>query len=644
MRRSLLAVLLASLPAVTLFYQTLPAATAEPVQAFSAPTIEQLTQIELPKEVQGSQANLTSLDSLASPFISIAHGYYRLNQLEKFRIALAKLDRSAQARLLSSIARTSNWQDNVQAAENLIAQFFPQNNRSFLLDDTYYWIVQRLLDQNRIDEAASLMTTKMAHADTYRSSDAYEKIVSDYLRQNRLPEASEMIKQFNALQNRWLAVKQIVRRDDSWLDKNYQSLISYYLTRQQYRNAFEISQRLQGSNILKGYNDLKPSTNQIRVLLNVAATCSNSCSKEGRQVRNQALKRAESLASQFEDVEYRVEYLAAAAMGFSKAGQKAKADQVFAQALQLVPKITSRYTANVAEMQAQAIAEVASYQAGAGDLPQSLKLTNQLPKGDKNRQALLLGIANLYAKQGNQKRSAELYGQAIREEGKKHIGAVVKSYLAVNKDQQAIQLVREIQDPDDKQWELMQLSKFYQDRRNRIQALAFLNEAVALFPEKLDRDPYYQKSLFQVMLKTVETYRELKDLNGAERLLDRVLSLANQASETPVGQYSDTDLKSAALYRVATAYAQIGKITKSLEIVPTIHDLKVQDLARLEIVNGYLDAKTPDKALELVRSIQQPKIQATALTNTAHYFINNQQPKQAVPLLDEAFNLMKLIP
>lgn len=121
--------------------------------------------------------------------------------------------------------------------------------------------------------------------------------------------------------------------------------------------------------------------------------------------------------------------------------------------------------------------------------------------------------------------------------------------------------------------------------------------------------------------------------------LDRILSLANQVSEAPSRRSAETDLQSAALYRVATAYAQISKLAKALAIGPTIRDLSVQDRARLEAVNGSLDAKTPDQALELARSMQKPELQATALANIADYFNHNQQPEKALPLLDAAFNL-----
>lgn len=635
--RLLLTVLLASFPTVAVLHQSSVAITAAPSQVLSSARTYQLAQIELPRNVLSAQAVFTSLIPLDSPFVSIAAGYYRVNQPEKFAIALAKLDRYAQNRLLLQIIGTSNGQDNVQAAENLVAQFFPQSDRSFFLDSVYNWMVQRLLEQNRVDEAASLVLTKMAHTDLYDSSNAFKNLVNAYLRQNRLREALKMIQQFDALQDRWLATRQLVQRKNDWQDENYQSLIGYYLTRQQYQNAFEIAQRLQSSNI-RGGEDLKLSTDQIKALLKIAATCSERCSNEGRQVRNQALKRVEMLAVQFKDVEYRVEYLAAVAMGYSKAGQKTKADQVFAQALQLVSKITSRFPANVAGIQARAIAGIASYEAGAGNLTQALKLTNQLAKGDEKQTALLLSIANLYARQGNQKRSAELYSRVIKEGGKTAIGAVARSYLAINKDQQAIQLIQQIQDSNDKLWELMQLSKFYQAKGNRTQALAFLNEAVVLFPEKLDHGQSYQENRLRVMLETVETYRELNDLNGADQLLDRILSLANQVSEAPSGRPAKTDLQSAALYRVATAYVQIGKLAKALAIVPTIRDLSVQDRARLEVVNGYLGAETSDKAIELARSIQKPEIQATALANIAHYFSRNQQPEKALPLLDAAFN------
>jgi tetratricopeptide (TPR) repeat protein len=638
LRRSLLVALLTSFPAVALLYQPSVATTAESIQVFSPARTYQLAQIELPKFLPSAQLDVTSIGLLDTPLVSIAYGYYRINQREKFAIALAKLDRYAQNRLLLRIAGTSNWQD-VQAVENLIAEFLPQGDRNFFLDSIYYWMVQRLLEQNRVDEAASLVLTKMAHTDLSDSSNAFKNLVNAYLRQNRLREALEMIKQFDALQDRWLATKQLVRRNKDWQNENYQSLIGYYLAKQQYKNAFEIAQRLQSPNLLEGGENLKPSTDQMKALLKIAATCSDRCSNEGRQVRNQALKRVEMLAVQFEDVDDRVEYLAAVAMGYSKAGQKTKADQVFAQALQLVPKITSRFPDNVAGIQAQAIAEIASYQAGAGNLTQALKLTNQLAKEDENQTALLLGIANLYTRQGNQKRSAELYSRVMREGGKKAIRAVVRSYLEINKEQQAIQLIRQMQDSNDKQWELMQLSKFYQAKRNRTQALAFLNEAATLFPEKLDRDQYYQEYLLRNMLETVETYRKLNDLNGAEQLLDRILSLANQFSKTPSRRSAETDLQSAALYEVATAYAQLGKLAKAVTIVPTIRDLSVQDRARLEVVNSYLDANTPDQSLALARSIQKPEIQATAFTDTAHYFSRNQQPEKALSLLDAAFNL-----
>ncbi len=641
LRRLLLGVLLASLPNIALFYQTSLAATADLIQSRYPIAPDQLAQIDLPKDAIGARGIFTSIESIDSPFVGIAYGYYQVNQLEKFEIALAKLDQYAQDRLLSKIAGTSNWQDNPQAAEALIAQSFPQKYKSFLLDSTYYRIVQSLLEQNRVDEAASLVITKMAHTDISFSADAFKSLVNAYLKQNRLREALKMIDQFNTLQDRWLATKQLVRRNDRWLDENYQSLIGYYLAKQQYQNAFEVAQRLQGSDILRDSEDLKPSTHQISALLKIAATCSDPCSYEGRQIRNQALKRVELLANKFEDVDDRVRYLAAVAMGYQKAGQKAKSDQVFAQSLQLVPKITSRYAANVAGIQSQAIAEIASYQAGASNLTQALKLTNQLANGDSNQQALLLGIANLYARQGNQKRSAELYSRVMREGSKGAMGAVLTSYLSIDKDQQAIQLVQQIQDPNDKQWALMQLSKFYQGRRNRTQALAFLNKAVALFPEKLDRNQYAQEDSLRVMLETVEIYRELKDLNGAEQLIDRIHSLANQASEAPPDKSWDTDLQSAALYRVVTAYAQVGNPAKSLEIVPTIRDLRVKERARLEVVNGYLNARSLNKALEMSRSIQQPEIQATALTDIAQYFIRNQKPERALPLLDTAFNLMQ---
>lgn len=645
--RSFLLTLLISSSAFALSNKLSIAAVPKSAPAASPAMTYQVAQIELPKDRLSTQGFLRDLGMMKSPLISIAHGFYQTNQLEKFELIVAKLDRFEQGTLLLRIAETFNWQDNGQEVEALVAQYFPRQQRGYLLEHVYYfWLVPKLLERNRVDEAAHLVRVKMAHIDVFYSFNSFKELINAYLRQNRLREVLETIKQFEALQSRWLANKQLVRRRDDWLNEIYEGLINYYLMKQQYRNAFKVVQLLKTPDINRDGEYLKPSTDQIKALLKVATACSEPCSNEGRQIRNQALKQVESLATQFQDVEYRVKYLAAAAMGYGKAGQKAKSDNLFAQALQLVPKITSRYPEGAARMRSQAIAEIASYQGGAGNLTQALKLTSQLSKEDRNRAALLLGIANLYARQGNQKRAVELYNQVIQEEGKDS-WIVIKNYLANNQEPQAINLIRQIQEPDRRRWGLMALSEFYQERKNRTQALAFLNEAVALFSETLNNDKYVQENLLRIMLETVETYRELEDFGGAEQLLDRILSLANQitgaAANNRSNRPADTDLKSTVLYRVAAAYAQIGSLAKSLEIIPMIPDPKVQERAKLELVNGYLEAKAPDKALELARSIQQPEIQATALSHTAHYWIRNQKSEQALPLLDSAFSLMQSV-